>query len=400
MNRYHTPMIVTPNSALITDLRGSVGALRFQRHYRRHLARRRWTIRAPATDAQTAHRLCVARAAALYGSVKALVYPAWLAYAAGQAYGPFACWQALNITSVRLDLATCVAPPNAVYAPITEPDCQPGLTGQIDATWTYAGPAATHYVALFVRATDAYEWTLFDTVDAEDQAPTITGLGPADPYEVALVAHTVDHLTFAEAYHELLDAGAVAPQDFDTWLEYDPSERITPDGTMVSVGLLQRSDNARITYDFGVDYFGPAFEHSFRFDWEAAQEEACGCFWAVSNIVHSIGGWLDNNYQAVWLELYRNPVVQRISLKNSELGLEDIFDDYTIGNTYYPVVERTSETAVEARIYNDADHTDLKHKHEVALTSGRRYRYASAINSLDRAGSAACQYRVRNLIIP
>jgi len=392
-------MIVTPNSALVADLRGSLGSIRFQRYYRRYLARRAWTIRAPATDPQIAHRLSVARAAALYGSVRALVYPAWLAYAAEMPYGPFACWQAFNILSVKLDLPTCITPANAAYVPITAQALEPGAVGQVDATWTHTGPPATDHVALFVRAADAYAWTPFDTVDAADQGATITGLEPGAPYEVALIPHTADALTFGQGYHELLDAGADPRQDFDLYSELDLGSHILPAQYLCTVADMPRNQSSRLYFDHGADHFGAAFEHTFRFDWSASANESCCSIWALSTTLQDCQYWRTEKEPAVSLELYRNPTSIRLNLKSFENETEEFFNDYSLGTPYHVLMQRTSETDLYAKVYLDAAHENLKHSHHVAIPTGRRYRYSFPCNTVTVGTTPACSFTVRDLVM-
>ncbi|MBA7619481.1 hypothetical protein ES703_26820 [subsurface metagenome] len=392
-----TTMIVEPNPFLLHSIRGPVGDVVFQGLRGAHIARRRWTIRAPATVGQVAHRLAVERASALEASVRAHVLPAWLAYAASLGYGAFAAWQHENILPVKAGMVSCLAPVNAAYAPIASPNWQPGGIGEIDATWTYAGPAATVYVSTYYRRVQDWAWTFFATVDAADEAESITDLPSAFLYEVALAPHTASKLTWGQAYHRFRYTGQPPGEDFDTWTELDPNEHIAPDQYTVQANPLTRNEDAWLYDDKGLDHFGAAWTHQWKWDWIASSEEGAAVIWAVSNVVQDAQYWSDQDSQALWLEFYRAPGFNRLNFKNAELGEEHFFDDYERGHIYWPVVQRTSETAIEARVYEDEAHENLKHKHELAVTSGRRHRYVFAVNTVNSGDPPSSNFTITNL---
>ncbi|MBA7537665.1 hypothetical protein ES705_29934 [subsurface metagenome] len=390
-------MIVDPNEPFLAGVRGRVGQVVFQSLRSRHIARRRWTIRARATDAQALHRLAFGRAASLYQSVRLDVRPAWLPYAQALRYGPYAAWQHLNTPALKQAVPTHLTPPNLDYVPITAANWARGQPGQIVATWSYSGPPATVYCSTYYRPADSYAWIYDALVDATDEARTVSGLEADAPYEVALLPHVLAKTTFGESYHQLLDAGGVYYEDFTTYTEVDPDEELEVEARWARAVGMRRDFDTYLYDDKGADFFGLTWLHDLECYWESCDSEAAGSLWGVSNSVEDSAHWWNTNQQALGLRFYRNPASCQLFFENHETHEQHKFEDYAVDTTYWLTVERTSDIHVEARVYTDAARTDLFHTHELTVGATRQYRYLFAINSWNDGSPQRITFRVRDL---
>lgn len=390
-------MKITPNPALIAGIAGRLGNVVLQPLRSRHIARRSWTIRAPATDAQTTHRQAVANAASLYQSVSPDVYPAWLLYAATLGYGPFAAWQHLNILPAKNLEPTCLTPPNAAYVPITNPAWSTHYRGQVCATWLYDGPAATHWVSTYYRPAASWSWTYDATVDAADESRIVSGLVPAATYELALVAHDAAKTTFNEAHHDFCDAGTISYQDFLTWTESDPRDEIEVQQHIAEAVNLTRQPNTWLCDDKGLDAFGTTWKHEFEWRWVSADTNCVGVIWAVAQTVQDLQAWHDDDVPALVLEIHRPTGDWQVNLINCWDGTCHILLGYSCPATYYVTVERIDSTHVEARTYTDPARTNLFRKHEIIIPADQLHRHVFAVNTLNTPNTLKTSFSVRDL---
>ena len=392
-------MLCDPNPGLLTSLLGRVGAIRFQRYATRILARLPWTIRALPTNPMVVHRLAVTRAAMLWGSVTAQVAPAWASYAAALPYGPFAAWQKANILACKAGDSTAITPPNPLYAPLSDQAWSTDSHGNALAQWAYAGAPAEATVYTWARIHDTYAWTPGPSADAADLELELPGLTPGETYELALAPLSLVDGAWGQSYHEFRTPLLVSPQDFDTWTQVDPNGHIDTDLAVAYAHDLTRNEDAYLYYDFGEGGFAPGSTHHFQWDWDAAANESAACFYALSNVPDDAAYWWAHYSQAIALRMYRNPTDRRVILENAEAHQQHYFNDYPIPGTRYWTVERTSETAIEARSYTDPERTILFHTHVLPLTSGRRFSHVFVINTWNDGQSAACSHHVRNLLL-
>ncbi len=390
-------MLIIPNHPLAASIRGRIGNLVFQRHHASHLVRCPWTIRARSSTAQEIHRLAVQRSTALYHSVHPTLAAAWSLYADPLPYSPYAAWHHLNIAPVKAGAPSCIAPPNPAYAPISGPSWTTARKSQVRADWTYPGPAETVLCSLYARPSNVYTWTLRDTVDAADETATISGLEPGQSHELALLAHDAGFANSAEAFHAFADAGTDPLELFLTWTEIDPTGYLTPQLHSVFAAEITRDDHWALYDDKGAEHFGPAWAHDFEWEPVAYDNNASSYCWCLANSVHDAYYWGQNNSQAITLGFYHSYAIHRVNLYSCENGSQQSFDDYAYPATYYVSILRTSETAVEARLYTDPERTNLKHTHQITIPSGRRYRYVFSVNTPDTGSPERSTFHVRNL---
>lgn len=387
-------MIIDTNKALITHLAGPLGAVRFQRYYRKHLARAPWTNTAPVTDAQAAHRLAVARSSMLYGSIRALLAPAWAAYAPSAGYGPFACWQALNILACKAGSQTTIAPPNALWTPLTAPAWSEDVDGQARATWTSPDPPGTATVFCWQRLATEYAWTLAATVDASADLLTVTGLPFGLTHELAIAARSPATGAWSSPLHCWHTRTTPTREDFDTYTQLDPDNDITTANTLFTVTTMKAQQTSYAYRDLIDPSFAPGFEHRFTLGWTACQTSAGIGVWCMGNTCDSLTAWSAANAQAVALSFDYNGSVRRANFKNFENGSSVIYTDYSCPATYYITVDRPSETSLRARVYTNPTRTTLKHTHTITCASGRRYRYYLPCSSKTASGTPYMSYTI------
>ena len=392
-------MKVTPQAGLVDSITGPVGTLQFSRRPAGHSVRSAWAIAAPATPAQAVHRQALRDSRTLWLSIPAPLPLAWAHYVEPLGYSDYAGWNAYNIVALRDGPLTTLTPPNPLFAPVSDVAWTPGLIGRIDATWSYSGPGSTNSCSLYYRPSTVLAWEYSDTCDAEDEAASILGLEVGTAYEVALVPHDNGAATFQASAHDVVEPGAVAYEDFDTWTEYDEGNHISTDFVLCTVHEMPSDQNGWLLYDFGVDYFGPGTHHQFRWDPGFAQNGSSCCIWALSNVVNNVWHWLLNNSQAIDLHQSGLAGSLRLTLKSFENAQEHSYDDYASGVTYWLDVERTDATHLVCKTYTDEAMENLKHTHQVVTPADRSYRWAFACNSVPHGDPSYQSFTHRNLQI-
>ena len=200
-------MKVTPKPAICSELKGPIGRLIFSHHRSGHVVRRPWTISTPPTAPQITHRQAVADSHALWSSVPSDVLLAWQLYTAPLNYSPFCAWGSYNIVPLKTAALTTLCPSVTTAKHLWTLNAVPGADNEIDLTWVYTGSAGTDAVLICYRELPSLHWVLFDTVNADDRAATITALAPASDYEVAIVCRNAAHSQWDRALHAFTHPG-------------------------------------------------------------------------------------------------------------------------------------------------------------------------------------------------
>ena len=188
-------------------------------------------------------------------------------------------------------------------------------------------------------------------------------------------------------------------EDFTTYTEQDPNDRLSITANTITVTGLTRNEDAYVYDDKGADHFGATFEHLLDTQCSSSTEPyAASVCWAVSNLVDDAQYWWANQSQAADVYWYNNPL--EMIIVETEAQVSDTSVGLSADTRYYLAVERTGETALECRIYSDSARTTLVDTITVSLPSGRRYRYVFAVNSYNTGGGfgdRAASGDVRNL---
>lgn len=163
----------------------------------------------------------------------------------------------------------------------------------------------------------------------------------------------------------------MAYEDWTTYTEDDTPGRLTVAANSITATNAHKAfETYRVYKDFGADHFGAEFEHDLTWTGSSYTNTPGIIVWAVSNTVDSYWNWANDT--AVAVSLIRTDSL--FGLIGHELGSLDSYV-CTFASTYYPRVHRTSETAVECRIYSDAARTTLLDTLSVTVPTGSRFRY-------------------------
>lgn len=211
-------MKVTPEPAIATRLTGPVGRLIFQKQPFGHIVRRPWVISAPPTAAQISHRAAVACSYSLYCSLPDDLLLAWDFHSEPLNYSRFCDWGHFNIGPLSAGTETLLAPGRPDWQKLMGVLFFTGDEGQIDVQWAYGGTPGDGRILMFCRPLPSCEWTLYDTVDADDVAATYEDLDPSKTYECALVLRNVAKTLWDKAQHDIL-----APGQALVWSNYWPN---------------------------------------------------------------------------------------------------------------------------------------------------------------------------------
>lgn len=190
----------------------------------------------------------------------------------------------------------------------------------------------------------------------------------------------------------------MSTEDFTTFSEVsDPDSAVAVTASKLDCDSVDRDVNTWHGDDKGVDHFGATFEHDVTLTPYADDNNAIGCCWGISNTVDDLNGWWSSSKQAVFVRYYAGD--NKIDLMDAENGNTDASSfNYSNGTTYYLTIERTGETSIECRIYDDLGRTNLLDTLSIGLTNGRRYRYVWGMNCWNSADSGfRATYDVENL---
>lgn len=164
-------------------------------------------------------------------------------------------------------------------------------------------------------------------------------------------------------------------EDFTTYTIVDAESRLTVTANKIE-GTNPRCDRDSLVHDDkGAAHFGATFEHDFKMNLRDVGMMSGTSFWAVSNVVEDEKHWEDNNSQAVTAKVWRQYSDPYVVLVDEETADSDSWTNPSVATSYYCTAERTSETAVELRIYSDASRETLVDTLSVTITSGRRYQH-------------------------
>jgi len=178
-------------------------------------------------------------------------------------------------------------------------------------------------------------------------------------------------------------------QDFTTYTEFDPDGCLTVAPTIITAVDLDRNNTAYLYKDFGIDHFNAAWQHELKTTCDyrllkTAPWTLAG-IWAVANTIEDQRAWQLATAEAISLYWRHDGSNILLVLRDWKTTHND---NHNYGNarvifTSYPILERTSETALEARLYSDAARTVLTDTLAIAITSGDRHRYAFPMVSFD-----------------
>ena len=180
-------------SAIVSDIRNSVGDIVFSAWKGRGYVRRRVTPANPNTTAQQAQRGAMTRTVAVWQSLLLAIQSAWGRYAAGKGISGFNGWTSANVSQERNDMLTTITPPVGEIGSIAEVTINNNLPSQIQITWSVGEAADNDVVTILLRRLGTNtividsDSVLVSALSAETEILTV-----GDVYMVSIVNHNAD----------------------------------------------------------------------------------------------------------------------------------------------------------------------------------------------------------------
>ena len=134
-------------------------------------------------------------------------------------------------------------------------------------------------------------------------------------------------------------------EDFTTYGEVDPNDRIDVIPTNLDIVYMARDEVAHVYKDYGEGYFGSAFTHDFELRCVPIPGvQGLGEAWALSNDIHDGYFWQANNSQAASVHVMNDPGAGGpfIALWSHEMDALPIWHPnvFAFNTTYYLRVVR------------------------------------------------------------
>jgi|APSaa5957512535_1039671.scaffolds.fasta_scaffold28984_2 hypothetical protein len=170
----------------------------------------------------------------------------------------------------------------------------------------------------------------------------------------------------------------MALENFTTYTEADPNNKITITSTKVDVAALVNSDNAWVVDDKGAGNFDGDFEHLFELYTSSSGGNEPG-HWAMANAVNDRDGLKGGSEDYFYAWSYRG---SQIGLDEYDNGTnyQDFWGSASGSTLYYMTVERDEAVGTYGtlylRIYSDLNRTTLLDTLTVTLhTSKKDFQY-------------------------
>lgn len=197
-------------------------------------------------------------------------------------------------------------------------------------------------------------------------------------------------------------------EDFSTYTEVDPNNRITKTSDNVTWAVIRRNEVAQVYKDMGAAYFDESFCHSFELKFNISGSGAEGVLWLLSNAVdsgknHSIAA----KHDCIGLYYVHTASPNQLNVKLFQT-YDDNFLDYSGAafsfgtSTRYVTIVRDEAAGgngtLTAYYYTDAERTDLVTSQAINLQAKQDYRYIYAVNSYNgTSGDAYTSGYIRDL---
>ena len=179
----------------------------------------------------------------------------------------------------------------------------------------------------------------------------------------------------------------MALEDYTTYTVVDPNNRFDDEGwsspqNTIAVTALSRNEDARVTKDFGVDFFG---DITLGTQWDnvvtaASATNANLYTFGISNTLDDGVAHATGQLDSIWgLIQVTGAGAKRIVLVGYGTGTKvDTFSSWVIDTCYYFTLTRSAGTNV-LKIYDDVNRTSLVDTLTIsgATTDALRYFYAA-----------------------
>jgi len=180
-------------SAIVSDIRNSVGDIVFSAWKGRGYVRRRVTPANPNTTAQQAQRSAMTRTVAAWQSLVLAIQSAWGRYAAGKSISGFNGWTSANVSQERTDMLTTITPPVGEIGSIAGVTFFADVSHNIEISWSVGEAANNDVVTILLRKLGTNTIVIdSDTslVSALSAATDVLNIG--DVYMASAVNHNAD----------------------------------------------------------------------------------------------------------------------------------------------------------------------------------------------------------------
>lgn len=187
-----------------------------------------------------------------------------------------------------------------------------------------------------------------------------------------------------------------AVENFTSYTEVDvPADRVTVTATKCETIDIDRDEEVYVYKDMTADYFGATWDH----DWEVTATNPSKDYdlaggYGVSNDVDDLNGWTQGLGHIVGRHADDDLYIQIIDKDDDST---DNAQGLSWSTKYYITTERTSETAVETRVYDDSGRTSLVDTISTAIPSGRRYQYVYGMAGHNSSANYAFSFDIENL---
>lgn len=182
--------------------------------------------------------------------------------------------------------------------------------------------------------------------------------------------------------------GTPVVEDFDDYTETDPSATIGVSGDTITFTDLDRSADARVTYDYGAAYFSGDFVHYFDTTMTAMDSGALATVWALKN-TDADDGWCNANERCIVAFWWDNAGDAMLYLReyngDTTMTSDSVAGIAKDGTVYYCKVKRVTSEGVNGviylYIYSDATHETLVDRLVLNLGADTDYRYLQGLSS-------------------
>lgn len=185
-------------------------------------------------------------------------------------------------------------------------------------------------------------------------------------------------------------SGGKQYQDFNDYTEIDPDERIDILAWNRAYHRCYRSEDNRLYYDFGADYFDD-FEHEISIYFDLMDELAYGTCWFISDYPDGLDDHYTNNYPFLAIRPYRdnaNPSGNRMLqiYEKYDGGTQLVNSEYISEDTWYYLTIIKDDTDFTCNIYTDETRETLFDSIALTIQEDYTFRYFQALNTRNQAG--------------
>lgn len=223
---------------------------------------------------------------------------------------------------------------------------------------------------------DAARTTLVDTLGiwlhADHEFRYFYGVNSADDGTAS------QNCKFTTRYHNLDHTPSATVEDLTTYTEVDPNTHLTIRGTGSSYHESYQNEDCYLYKDFGTDNFSD-FTHDFKMGIAANDDNGVAYPWSMQNVINDNYYCYSNNETVIMVDSYDNTAAIRILEYYDGSAYADSYIGMVYG-IYYLRIEK-SGTSFTAKIYSDAERTDLLDTLSLTLQADHSFRYLYAANT-------------------